>query len=363
MKDLPHYGRTPDFSWFPDSRYIVISLRQHEGEAYHLWIADTVTGNRTPLTTGVFGEIVPAISPSGKQILFLVGTGDYKLAAASLEDSTVRTLISSQRQLGMPAWARKSEKFCYATDRNGDPEIWLHDVDGSERPLVAPAMFPGGTIKRLMNPALSPAGDRLAYLRFATDGVDTIWISALAGGPPVRLTNTSGNEAEFMASWSPDGGRVAYLLYKGGTHSLMTCKTSGQATPTELRSKVGDLLPDWSPTGEWISFQDASGWNLISPDGKSTRALGKIETPHLTFSKDGQTLYGIRAEQNHQYLFSLSLAGNQMKTIGDVGTEFVPRSYLDPGIRFSLSPDGKSILYPTYSTKTSLWMLEGFDAP
>lgn len=103
--------------------------------------------------------------------------------------------------------------------------------------------------------------------------------------------------------------------------------------------------------------------NLISRDGKSTRALGKIATPHLTFSKNGQTLYGIRTEKNHQYLFSLSLTGNKMKTIGDVGTEFTPRSYLNPGIRFSLSPDGKCILYPSFSTKTSLWMLEGFDTP
>jgi hypothetical protein len=52
-----------------------------------------------------------------------------------------------------------------------------------------------------------------------------------------------------------------------------------------------------------------------------------------------------------------------MKTIGDVGSEFAPNSFLGPGIRFSLSPDGKSILYPTHSSKTSLWMLEGFDAP
>ena len=53
----------------------------------------------------------------------------------------------------------------------------------------------------------------------------------------------------------------------------------------------------------------------------------------------------------------------QVKTIGDVGPDFTPRSYLTPGIRFSLSPDGKSILYPTTSGNQSLWMLEGFDAP
>ncbi len=74
-------------------------------------------------------------------------------------------------------------------------------------------------------------------------------------------------------------------------------------------------------------------------------------------------LYGIRAEGEHQYLFSLAIATGQMKTIGDVGSEFAPRSYLNPGIRFSVSPDGGSILYPTASTKRGLWMLEGFEKP
>jgi serine/threonine protein kinase len=70
LKDLPHYGGTPTFSWFPDSRHIAISLQQHQGDAYHLWIADTVTGSRTPLTTGLFNELLPAVSPNGKQVLF-----------------------------------------------------------------------------------------------------------------------------------------------------------------------------------------------------------------------------------------------------------------------------------------------------
>ena len=83
----------------------------------------------------------------------------------------------------------------------------------------------------------------------------------------------------------------------------------------------------------------------------------------MTFSKDGNTLYGIRAEGDHQYLFSLTIATGQMKTIGDMGSEFAPHSYLIPGVRFSVSPDGQSILYPTNSTKTGLWMLEGFAQP
>jgi Tol biopolymer transport system component len=307
------------------------------------------------------------VSPSGKQILFREETIDYKLVSTSLEDASTRTVMSSQRQLGMPAWARKSAKFAFLTNRNGDSELWLHDADGSERPIVTPAMFSPpiatGNTNYWFDPTLSPTADRLAYERIGTDGEWVIWISSLAGGPPVRLTNTTIKMDEYPASWSPDGGRIAYIQVKGGTPSLMICKTSGQATPIELRPNINDSLPDWSPTGEWIVFDDASGWNLISPEVTSTRALGKIETPHLAFSKDGRILYGIRADGEHQCLFSLDIASGRMKTIGDVGSEFVPRSFLFPGVRFSLSPDGKSILYPTSSTKTSLWMLEAFDTP
>ena len=59
----------------------------------------------------------------------------------------------------------------------------------------------------------------------------------------------------------------------------------------------------------------------------------------------------------------MTIATGQMKTIGDVGSEFAPRSYLFPVIRFSVSPDGQSVLYPTFSTKTGMWMLEGFEQP
>src|ERR1700730_13094312 len=211
-----------------------------------------------------------------------------------------------------------------------------------------------------MNPALSPDGGRLAVMHLMQNGA--IWVASVAGGTPVRLTNDSANE--WMAAWSPDGARIVYEKFEEGIRSIMIAKTIGQTTPVELVRNVSNLLPDWSPTGEWIVYSGAPGsWSLISPDGKDKRDLGKINTQHLTFSKDGRTLYGIRAEGEHQYLFSLAIATGQMKTIGDVGSEFAPRSYLTPGIRFSVSPEGESVLYPTFSTKTGLWMLEGFEKP
>jgi hypothetical protein len=68
-------------------------------------------------------------------------------------------------------------------------------------------------------------------------------------------------------------------------------------------------------------------------------------------------------EPDRRTLFSLDIATKEVKTIGEIGKDFTPSSYSNPGVRLSLSPDGKSILYPATRRTSSLWMMEGFDQP
>lgn len=49
-----------------------------------------------------------------------------------------------------------------------------------------------------------------------------------------------------------------------------------------------------------------------------------------------------------------------MKNIGEIGKDFTPLSYSNPGIRLSLAPDGKIILCPAARRTNTLWMLERF---
>lgn len=91
--------------------------------------------------------------------------------------------------------------------------------------------------------------------------------------------------------------------------------------------------------------------------------VGESKALDLTFSSDSRRVYGVRPDQDHNYLFSVDVAGGQEKIIGDIGKDFTPRSNLTPGLRLSLSPDGKSILFPSLRQTSSLWMLEGFDPP
>jgi eukaryotic-like serine/threonine-protein kinase len=365
LTSLPNVGNTPRWSAFPDERTGILSLTTKAG--LHLWFAGIRSGLHEPLmaSTPSQGENQPALSPDGKKLLYTQGGTEFTIASASLADATVTRLISTiGMATGMPAWARHQDKLVYDTARSGSSEIWIRS-EGWDRPLVTAEAFPAGTTDKFMTPALSPDGDRLVYTRSDKDQKFTNWISSVSGGPPVRLTNTV-DTVERGGSWSPDGKQVVYWQYKGGRTAILLAKTSGEAAPVMLHERVGNPLPEWSPDGQWISYldlQSRGGWTVVSPDGKTTRAYGEPKAVQVTFSADSKRLYGIRVDEGRNILFSIDLATKELKNIGDMGKDFTPASYSNPGVRLSLSPDGKSILFPALRRSSGLWMLEGFDRP
>ena len=367
LKQLPTQQGTPTFQWMPDSRHIVIALASGQNAPTHLWMADVESNDLTPLTTGTAHESYPAPSPDGQSILYRQSDPQFNVTSASLEDGSTKTFITTGRAESMAAWATNSSKLAWVTNRNGPFEIWLRMPDGSERPAITTADFPAGTNRWFMNPALSPDGDRLVYIRIDRAGVERLWISALSGGAPVRLTDAEPS-SEDGGAWSPDGSRFVYVQLQAGKASLMLVKTSGGATPVTLQENTEINLPDWSPAGNWITFEDTKGWHLISPDGKATKFLGKIETSYLAFSRDGKLLYGIQtgetaADKDRATLFSLDPITLKQKVIKELDKDDIPRQNFGPGIRFSMAPDGKSFVYTTAKYRNDLWLLQGYQQP
>ena len=350
------------WSWFPNGRSGLWSF------GGHLWYAGIRSGVRDAITAGISSESQsqPALSPDGRQLLFRQARNDYMIVSASLNDASVERVISSEVATGMPFWALHRQAFVYVSERGGSSAIWMRGEDG-DRPIVTADAFPAGIGTSFLLPALSPQADRVLYTRGSGGSNDQFnWISSLAGGPPVRLTNAK-DVIERGGSWSPDGGRMAYWQFRNGFVSIMVVRTTGDATPVVLCEKAGLPLPQWSPDGQWIKFVDArtagAGWTLSSPDGKTLRSYGDTKTIDMTFSADSKRLYGIRIEPDRRTLFSLDIATKEVKIIGEISKDFTPSSYSNPGIRLSLSPDGKSILYPAMRRASSLWMMEGFAQP
>jgi len=353
--DLTPYGGTPEFSWMPDSRHVVLSFASSPASSSQLWMADTASRERIALTSGTAGHSSVDVSPDGHRLVFTESADDYDLASVDLQHATASRLIATERDEYMAAWAAKQPVLVYVTDRNGPHEIWLHTT-GPDRPVVTPRDFPPGTTQWFLAPALSPDGGRLIYERFEIQGGSHLWISATSGGAPVPLTNDT-TATEFPGAWSPDGNWFVYAAIRNGIWDLLQVKSTGQASPVLVKHDIHSAeVPVWSPIGDWI----LSGNDLYSPDGQKTRSLGKHGSPNYAFSADGKLLYGIRHDGDRNLLFSLDVASGAEKVLGDLGREFAPASTFSPAIRFSPAPDGKSFVYSVATRHNNLWMFEGF---
>ncbi len=356
---LRTFSGTPSVSWMPDNRRVVMALQDTPDTSEQLWMVDTQSGERRALTSGTRTTFGPSVAPDGSKLVFRESNGNYDLVSVDVATGTASTLLATDRNEAMPAWAAADNSMVYVTTRNGPDEIWLRRGGDQDRPVVSPRDFPPGTTQWFMAPALSPRGDRVMYTRVEQSGTAHLWISSVAGGTPIRATHDEERGAEFAGTWSSDSAWFAYYGVREGEADLLKVKTSGEAVPVLLKSglDVGDV-PDWSPTGEWIRF----GNSLISPDGKTERSLGQHGSAFYTFSKNGRLLFGLREENEKQTLFSIDIASGAERVIGS-GNPFAPRSYLSPSIRLSLSPDGKSLTYGTGVIRSSLWILEGFNPP
>jgi eukaryotic-like serine/threonine-protein kinase len=284
MSDLISYGGTPQPAWMPDNRHVVLALQTAPDAAMQLWLADTVTGERHPLTSGTTNLHSPSIAPDGRRLIAAEGSGTFDVVSVDLATASAHALIASERNELMPAWSAADPTLVYVTDRSGPFEIWVHRPDGADRPVATARDFSAGGTQWFIAPAPSPKGDRVIYTRIERGTTARLWISSIAGGTPIQLTND--DAAEFPGSWSPDGAYFAYYALRDGKANLMKVKTTGQAAPVLLRPATNGTVPAWSPAGDWI----VHGSELVSPDGKTTKELADHRTPCYTFSQDGKLL-------------------------------------------------------------------------
>jgi len=357
---------TPSFSWMPDNRHVVLSASTAGGTP-QLYMGDTVSSALTVFSSGTRAQTQPAVSPDGKRLAFVESDTDFDVVSVNLKTAAVTEEIATLRAEDQPSWAARYPRMAYITDRNGFQEIWLHEPGQTDRPLVTPRDFPAGTTNGFANPDLSPDGARIIYRLITTGRPGGLWISAVAGGPPVRLVKGS-KAREAGGSWSPDGNWYVYSSLDDGRLSLNKVKTSGVAAPVVLKADavgLGPSGPVWSPANDWIVYSNRDGGlMLISPDGETTRDVPASSTLAAAFSADGRTLYGLRqpAPADPVELFSMSITGGSGKTIGFLPPDSVPRASTSPGLRLTLTPDGKSLTYSTARATSNLWLMEGIDA-
>jgi len=204
-------GRINSYSWSPDGRRI--ALAGDRNGQYDIWTVEVPSGEARRLTRSSLYEVFPSWTPDGGTILF-----------HRMDDRWVDRDV-----LAIPA-VGGDERLIFR-----DPDFFDYRAGGS---------FGYVTV--------SPDGRQLLF-RSHRSGWINYWTAPLDGSAePVPVAPEAADQSS--ASWSPDGGWVAFTSNTNGTHSLKIARPGGEVR-TLVSPEVGMAgSPEWSPDGRSLSY-------------------------------------------------------------------------------------------------------------
>ena len=136
-------------------------------------------------------------------MLTIIGTCVWLYLAAQGSVGGGAVAGASQRYDDMwPAWSPDGRRIVFSSTRDGDPEVYVMNADGSEPRRLTTT--PG----RDAHPSWSPDGRTIAFQSPRQDGHTRLFLMNPDGSQQRALTQNTGFCG--VPVWSPDGKRIAY---------------------------------------------------------------------------------------------------------------------------------------------------------
>jgi Tol biopolymer transport system component len=285
----------PELSWSRDGRTLAAVVGGTKQSAA-IALLPATGGEPRRVTTppeGSDGDWSPAFSPDGAKLAFARGAtvdnGDLYVAGA--DGANPQRLTFDENGIRGITWTANGD-LIYASPRFGRVRLWrIAAAGGSPHEVI-------GAGNEARFPAASFAGNRLVYTE--SPMVTSIWRAPLdgAGGAERPLLRSNGRER--LASYSPDGKRIADLSSQSGAEEIWVSDAEGnnrlQVTnfgAAAERPQIG--RPVWSPDSKWLLFDDDNGrgdeiWKtLAEPGAKPVRVLAGGHG--ASWSHDGKSIY------------------------------------------------------------------------
>ncbi len=207
---------------------------------------------------------------------------------------------SFKRSIGL-SLEELSERWHKALKKVHWPELAAReDIDDISKAIITRER--GGLYNT--SPALSPQGDRLAYIS-TKDGMFDVYVADANTGKTLKKLINGQDNTLFESlkiltpglSWSPDGRSIAIAVKSGPSDAIAVVEVrSGKTTHYRVPGLDAIISVSWSPKGDRIAFsgsvdQQSDIFVLDLNTNETTNYTNDVFSDHEpTWSPDGSTI-------------------------------------------------------------------------
>ena len=222
-------------AWSPDGRALAYTTYRPSPDIVVSFIYQGLLQNPTK---GVGTNYIPVFSPDGTRIAFMSGRdGNPEIYVMNVDGSNLRRLTNHPAGDGTPTWSPNGAQLAFVSDRTGTPQIYMMAADGSNvRRLTTNESWAD-------QPTWSPAPfNDIAYAARTGPAFD-IKIYDLATGQTRQITMGEGSNER--PSYSPNGRHLAFTSTRNGGSQVFTITRDGRDL-RQITRAGNNQMPAWS---------------------------------------------------------------------------------------------------------------------
>jgi serine/threonine protein kinase/Tol biopolymer transport system component len=286
-KRVPTAGfRSVDnFAWAGPNELILVG-RTFESVAPRFYRVPASGGVPDPLPFGANVSDVDTF-PGAKSLVYSYNElreNIWRVGAWPGSDRQPRRWVASDGWTMNPAVSPAGNRIAFTSSRFGTWTIWASDAEGN---AIAPAVrFPNGATNMVGSPAWSPDGSQIAFdVHIGT--VANIFVASVGTGEPRRLT--WGNGRNIVPAWSPDGRWIYYTSGVTGAETIWRAPAAG-GEPRQI-TRQGGYSVKVSPDGKYLYYLKSSRegelWRASAEGGGEELLVRELKNRNFWVLADG----------------------------------------------------------------------------